>query len=340
MVHCDKYPVLFKSWWQYSIGFLFHSQVVVVIMKRIIVAILAAIVSTWAFAAQNSVSTPDPFAVPDADQIYPICNGNWQCNAPFRDHGARTPLANQTVNTGIANLVLFVMGQSNNVNEAPTPYTATNASAISDFDYNDGTLYPAADAHFGCTSQVGTTGTGLMDYRVADTLITNGKFARVIIVCLAIGGTNILQWSNGGVIQNLPCVAMKRLAARGITPQTNVTFFADWGQGEAESSLSTTQLAYTTALDQIATNLSNCGFVGRMMVNVETWGGGVVYAPVQAAQAAVAGTTFGNVNIIAGANLDSLNNANRVDTTHFNDTGSTNGAALKVTATHASGAPF
>jgi hypothetical protein len=231
------------------------------------------------------------------------------------------------------------MGQSNNESEAPSAYTATNASAIDDFNAYDGAIYAAAEPHLG--TNYNSTGLGLMDYRVADTLITNNKFDRVILVPMAIGGTNILQWSNGGVIQNLPCTAMARLAARSITPATtNVTFAVDWGQGEAEVSLSTSQSTYQTALTQIATNLSSCGFSGRMFVNTETWGGGSTYAPVQAAQGAIAGTTAGNVAIKAGANLDSLNNSNRVDTTHFNDTGSAAGAALKISAWAASGAPF
>jgi hypothetical protein len=304
-------------------------------MKKLAL-LIASVVALCGFG--GVASGPDPFFVPDGSQIYTACNGSWACNAPYTATTGRT-VRNLTINTGIRNLVLFVMGQSNNESEAPSAYTATNASAIDELNVYDGAIYAAAEPHLG-TSYNGS-GPGLMDYRVADTLITNAKFDRVILVPMAIGGTNAAQWANGGVIQNLPCVAMARLAARGITPATtNVTFAADWGQGEAESGLSTTQVAYQGYMTQIATNLNACGFSGRFFVNVETWGGGAVYATVQAAQAAVVGTTIGNVAITAGANLDTLNNTNRVDTTHFNDTGSAAGAALKVTAWHASGAPF
>jgi hypothetical protein len=312
-----------------------HSNLVVVIMKRL-TSILLLVVALCGFG--GVASGPDPFFIPDVSQIYPACTGTWKCNAPYTAQGKT--VRNLAINTGIRNLVLFVMGQSNNINGAPSAYTPTNGSAIDDFNVYDGVIYASSDPHPGASWNSGIGAGGLMDFRVADALISNGKFDRVILVPMAIGGTNALQWANGGVIQNLPCIAMKRLAVRGITPTTNVTFAVDWGQGEAEIALGTSQSTYQTAITQIATNLDACGFSGRFFVNVQTWGGGITYAPVAAAQAAVAGTTVGNVAIKAGANLDSLNNTNRVDTTHFNDTGSAAGAALKVTAFAASGAPF
>ena len=297
-------------------------------------AILLALVILFGGAGAGSGSI-DPFYTNDVDQSNYICNGSWACNAPYKATTGRTQ-RNMTVNTGIRNLVLFVMGQSNNESEAPSAYTPTNGSAIDDLNIYDGMFYAAADPHLG--TSYNSTGPGLMDFRAADQLITNGKFDRVILVPLAIGGTLADQHATGP-LANLPCVAMRRLAARGITPSTtNVTFAADWGQGDNSASLTSppTQIAYQAALQQIKTNMQACGFVGRFFVNVVSFGNGVTYSPVTAAQAAV----VDNVFFFAGANLDSLNNSNRVDGVHFNDTGAAAGAALKVTAWHASGAPF
>ena len=304
-------------------------------MKNIVAALLLLLSTGEAFARGRAAGAgmADPFRVVDYSVIYVACNGSFGCNQPFTGATTKTP-RNTAINTGVANLVLFVMGQSNNESEAPSAYTPTNGSAIDDFNVYDGSLYVASDPHLGTSWN--STGPGLMDFRLADAFITSGTFARVILVPMAIGGSNVLQWANGGPMQNLPCIALKRLAARGITPgMTNVTFAVDWGQGEAEASLSTSQSTYQTALGQIKTNMQACGWIGRFFVNVETWNN-TTYAPAAAAQAAV----VDNVFFFAGANLDSLNNSNRVDTTHFNDTGSAAGAALKKTAMHASGAPF
>jgi hypothetical protein len=298
-------------------------------MRKALIGILSFLSAGFG----GTASSPDPFRVPDIAQVNYVCNGSWVCNAPYNATTGRT-VRNLTINTGITNLVLFVMGQSNNENEAPSVYTATNASAIDELNWQDGAIYAAAEPHLGASYN--STGPGLMDYRVADTLITNGRFARVILVPMAVGGSSVAQWATGP-LANLPCVAMARLAARGITPSTtNVTFAVDWGQGEAEIALSTSQAAYQAALQQIKTNMQACGFSGRFFVNVETWGGGVTYANAANAQAAV----IDNIFFFAGANLDTLNNTNRVDTTHFNDTGSAAAAALKITAWHASGVPF
>lgn len=306
----------------------------------LIVVLLGIISPAVGQSVGGSASSPDPFYIPDGSELYSTCTA-WNCNNPFRAVDGRQ-IRNLTINTGISNLVLFVMGQSNNENEAPSQYSPTNGSAIDDFNIFNGAIYAAQDPHPGTSylTNICCSNSGLMDFRVADQLITNGKFARVILVPMAFGGSASFNWSNGGIYQNVPCVAMARLKARGIVPGTNVTFAADWGQGEADNTLGTSQANYQTYIGQVAANLSACGFVGRIFINVETWSGGVTSATIQAAQTALAGTTQGNVSLKAGANLDTLNNSYRQDTTHFNDAGAIAGATLKYNAWDASGAPF
>lgn len=130
---------------------------------------------------------------------------------------------------------------------------------------------------------------------------------------------------------------MRRLATNGIVPGTNVTFAVDYGQGETDTSLGTSQAAYASGLSTLISAGVTCGMTGRWFISRESWISGGTSANVQNAQtAAVNGT-----NIFAGANMDSLNATNRLaDNTHLNDTGMTNAAALKVSAYAASGAPF
>lgn len=316
---------------------------------KYIVLCLTLLFSAVAFAGgpggSGGAAIPDPFLVPDISTManVSICNGSWQCDAPYLDTSSKT-LRNQTVNTGIRNLVLLVAGQSNNANTSPTAYTPANPTAIDNFNIFNGAMYAAADPQLGTT--IGTTGPAMMDLRVADTLITNGKFDRVILVPMSVGGSAAYMWAtlggpthSAGTMAGMPCVAMGRLAARGIVPGANVTFAMDWGQGESEAGLSTTQIQYQNYMTDIGTRLNSCGFSGRIFVNIETWVNGA-YATVQTAQSAMAGTVIGNVTFFVGANLDSLNNTSRVDQTHFNDAGSVSGATLKYNAMHASGAPF
>jgi hypothetical protein len=132
--------------------------------------------------------------------------------------------------------------------------------------------------------------------------------------------------------------AMRRLAARGITPATPGVYFSFlWGQGEIEVGLGTTQAVYAARLATIKANMIAAGFSGRFFINVETWAAGSVSAAVQAAQAAF----VDNVSVFAGGNLDTLNATYRhPDNVHFKDNGAASAATLIHNAMRASGAPY
>jgi Carbohydrate esterase, sialic acid-specific acetylesterase len=158
----------------------------------------------------------------------------------------------------------------------------------------------------------------------------------VIVVPIAVASTSITQWDTGNLGGRI-CLAIQRLKLRGIVPGTNVTFAIDWGQGESDEQLGTSQAAYTTALNHIISTAAACGFSGRWFVAIETWEAGTTSAGVQAAQAAV----VNNTTVFAGANADSIGSGSRQsDNIHFNDSGAASLATLKKNAMHASGAPF
>lgn len=312
------------------------------LVKRLL-AVLICLSGIWpSFAGQYGTGLPDPFYLVDQASINYICNGSWDCNSPYNDIAGRT-VQSAAINTSVRNLVLFVLGQSNNESEAPTAYTPTNGSKIDNFNILNGQLYVAKDPQLGTSWN--PTGPGTMAFRIADTLITNNKFDRVILVPMAIGGTAAFSWglgggapaaSGGAALYTRPCAAMSRLTAKGIVQGTNVTFAADWGQGETDSGSGTSQVNYQTNLSQMISKLQSCGFLGRFFIKLETWINGATSATIRAAQTAV----VDNVTIFQGGDMDTLNNSNRVDTTHFNDTGVAAAAALEITAMHASGAPF
>jgi hypothetical protein len=281
-----------------------------------------------------------------------------------KDTTAKT-LSSQTVNTSVANLILIVAGQSNidNMNYA-TAYTVSNPSALDNLNIYDGAIYKAV------TPLVGTsaTGSGQANYAhagliVADALVTAGKFARVILVPVAIGSSSVADWGGGTAnagdfaagtfVSRIP-VALARMTQRGITcGSTNVTCAVIWGQGEGDTFYSTSQANYVASFNNMVTNAANAGFVGRWFVAKQTYYNSATDATIQAAQTANAtsGVINNSAGIYLGANSDALvgnvcngSNACREDVTHFSYNGTvayatdaTNGWQA---AMHASGSPY
>src|ERR1700678_2933980 len=310
-------------------------------MVRWVLILLLVFGSSAHAGGGGAASLPDHFAT-QTDTVFDCSSEGgltWNCNEPFTDTGGKT-VRNLTVNTAIKNLDLIIAGQSNREAEATSAYSPTNASAIDNFNIQDGAIYAYSDPPLGSSyiaTGVPTGGPGHVGGRVADLLINAGLFARVIVVPVAVGGSVVAQWGTGGVLSNRLCVAMSRLAARGITPSTtNVTFALEWGQGESDNGV-TTQANYTTSLNQVISAVEACGFSGRIWIAEETWINGTTSAAIQAAQAAV----VKNPPVFAGANADSLNASNRVsDNTHFNNTGIAALATLIYNAMVATGSPY
>jgi len=280
------------------------------------------------------ISVPDPFIMGEETRDDTSFN-----NAGNKDINAKT-VRTLAINTGIRNLVLITAGQSNYMSVALTAFTLVNPAAIDNFNPYNGQMYAAADPLLGTGLAIPSAsfGPGNVAMRVADTLVTNGKFDRVIIVPIAIGGTVVGMWGTGGSLSNRIPATMARLISRGITPgMTNVTFCFLWGQGESDTG--TSAASYKTAINQVLASLFAAGFIGRAFINKQTWLGGVVNPTVQSAQWDPAVITGGSV--LQGANADTLLAASRQpDNTHFNDAGMASLAALIVTALGASGVPY
>lgn len=264
-----------------------------------------------------------------------ILNDDIAGHMPWRST-AGLSIRSQVVNPAQNTLVLIVAGQSNWTNITPTTYLPTNSSAIDQFNVYDGGSYSIGSGVLGASFAAGY-GLGNLSVRVADTLITNGKFDRVIIVNIGVGGSSVADWATGN-ISTRNKVAMLRLASRGIDPAIpGVTFAYLWGQGENDTALATSQAAYSASLTAVLGQLSGIGFSGRYFICKETWATGSVSAAVQAAQTGI----LNGSTIFSGGDLDTLNATNRqADNTHFNDTGAAAAAGLVISAMAASGAPF
>lgn len=286
----------------------------------------------------GGVSKPDPYLLVDTNCSTGFSNLVTTYNI-YRSTSGLTarPIISNPINPANKTLVLLCGGQSLGANVTPTAFTPINAATIDQMNVHDGQLYSITSSLLGSTLNplVGSPGFGNIFVRVADTLRTNGKFDRVILVGLNVGSTNVAQWATGGIHYNRFAVAMLRLAALGITPgMTGVTFAAIFDIGDDDFGQGTTQANMTSGLNSVISNLQATGFNGRIFIPLESNTGATSNA-IRSAQAAV---VTGNVK--AGGDFDAIPGAQRADGTHWNDTGAATAAAALITAMGNSGAPF
>lgn len=316
-------------------------------MIRTFFVALACVLTLGASAQtiQSGVA-PDPYLLNET-QISP---------QPSRDVSTKTLRVSQSINTGIQNCLFFgAPAQSNWGNVAPTAFTPVNAASIDNLNIYDSAIYNGVDPLVG--SSYATTpppGGGNPLLRVADALVTAGKCARVIIVPIAINGTSIAQWEGVPYASRL-AVAIKRVQQRGIVcGGTGVVCVMSVALGETDCSNGVSQAAWVASFNNIVTAANAAGFVGRWLVNKETWTGSASCATIQAAQTSNAPTGVINngASIFLGANMDALVgnvcsgslNCRQAGNLHLSDAGSisvaTDGTNGLVKALQNSGAPF
>lgn len=242
---------------------------------------------------------------------------------------AKTPRA-LTINPVEKTLVLISAGQSLAANMITDTFTPTNGTKLDNFAWYDGRNWAAANPLIGTYSTSHN-----FNLKIADGIISNGKFNRVIIVPVAMAGTSINQWVTDYVAEptgyyRMIQAAAKKLAAQGVTPSTTgVKFLVKWNQGESDTRDGTTQVNYTADFNKLmslcATDLPGA----KWMVAKESWYIGAISTAIQNAQTGlVNGTT-----IFAGENMDSLDATNRIgDNTHLNATGGNAAATMGIAA--------
>lgn len=251
-----------------------------------------------------------------------------------RDTTGRTA-RNTAINPAQRTLIAILAGQSLNAGNNPTLYVPTNTASIDNFNLYDGSSYPVTDVVLGGYGTAGGAGIGNHNVRVYDTLITNGKFDRVIFGCIAIGGTSILDYAAGGVYADRIAVMMRRLAWRGYAPgMTGTSWLIDYMIGETDNQLGTSQAAFTAGMASANALAAAAGFAGTIIVNQDTMISNATSAAIRAAQAASVG---GSVKL--GGDIDTLTGGSnrQADGTHLTDVGAAAAATLKYNAYLAAG---
>lgn len=242
-------------------------------------------------------SAPDPYVLPEPTD--PTILPGWK----YMD--GLTQVSPALVSNE-ATAVLLLGGQSNMANYAQTSFTPVNAKVQVLNIYNGGVYQVGAGSLPGAG--------GILDCwgkRLADKLISSGKYARVILVPIAISSTFFADWAVGGAMNPRIGVAAKRLASLGL-PLTYIL----WGQGESDNVGATSQASCTTSLNSIIATLQQNFGATPIRIASQSYYLGATAANVTNAQAAVLGGT-----VLPGPNADSLTSGSRYDNIHWNASG-------------------
>jgi carbohydrate esterase-like sialic acid-specific acetylesterase len=154
-----------------------------------------------------------------------------------------------------------------------------------------------------------------MFFRMADKLIDDGVFDRVILANACVGATTILDWVSTPSLHRRLIVAPRRLAAVGLA----VSAFL-WMQGEGDHG--TSQANYASRLATLIGTPRAEAFNAPWLIGLCTYTEGATDANVRAAQAAA----VNGVDIFAGADTDTLTGTTiyrAPDNIHFKDGGRT-----------------
>lgn len=139
----------------------------------------------------------------------------------FRDLADRIEVACPSLR-GDGTAVWLTLGQSNAANEGELAYET--GPEVFNLNFLDGRCYVARDPLLGATGTGGSVWT-----RLADRLIAGGRFERVVIVPIAVGGSSIRRWTTGGDLHGRIGRAAEAMRAAGLSP-THIL----WHQGESD----------------------------------------------------------------------------------------------------------
>lgn len=253
--------------------------------------------------------------------IYPSA-GVIQWTEPYLDLSDRTEVALGDI--GERTAVIVFIGQSLSVNSVPVAYVPVNSN-IDQLNIWDGKLYKAKDPLLGINGgDPAHRGTWLL--RMADKLISDGHYDRVIIVPMGVGNTRVGQWSD----PNLEPYLFRRINTVGLRmrdaglPCTAIM----WGQGESDTSANTSQASYAASLQKVIGEFNRAIPGCPVLVAQEAYYYGNTNAGILAAQASV----VNNSTVFAGENVELIPPSGRYDNTHLNEAGADQRATLAVAA--------
>ena len=152
--------------------------------------------------------------------------------------------------------VIFVAGQSNAANYGEKRQTTAFGDRVVAFF--GGACAIAASPLLGADFNEGESLTPM-----ADELIRSGRFDRVVLAPVAVGGTEIARWVDGDLAPVL------RLALEAVQARYRVTH-AIWHQGENDALIGTSAADYKRSFDVLLGRLRAQGMAAPVFISVTT----------------------------------------------------------------------
>jgi hypothetical protein len=229
--------------------------------------------------------------------------------------------------------VVLALGASNLANEGEPGELFAPERGVYNFNFLNGRCYVACDPLLGTTLDRSNVVT-----RLADRLVTQGVYDRVLLVPVAYGGTFIVEWAPGGRMHRRLLQAFKTLRRAGLRP-THIL----WQQGEAEAnhpSGANDVQAWTACFEKVTDVIRAAEPDAPIYVARATICHGGPSEAIRSAQISVVDPKRG---VFAGPDLDTIGADGRWDGCHFSTTGLQRSAALwceSLTASESEAADF
>lgn len=212
--------------------------------------------------------------------------------------------------------IIVVHGQSNAGNHGTVRYNAREA--VDNFDPVTGKCFAAIDPLLGADGVGGSFAT-----RLGDILVQAGRYDRVVLVLIALGGASI-SVLNGEHSDRITNVILK-LRAANLTP-THILF----QQGERDAMLPTTQDEYVSQLRGLVKRFCKAGLSAPFYVSQSTRCDMEDQKNAAAVRAGQLSAVDDLLNIRRGPDTDLIGNGGRNpdDGCHMNELGMLANAAL------------
>lgn len=235
----------------------------------------------------------------------PPCSENDPTSCGFSDTQFKQEVSCRPfTNSTDRQAVIFAFGQSNSANWGEAPYMPLNKNIVNFNPYN-GKCYKAEDPLLGADGNKGSVWLPM-----ADQLIQDGLYDRVLIASFGIGGTEIARWAPDGDLHVRIKHTAKQLLERNLKP-THVL----WHQGEADAVFHTSKQDYVSQFSKMALSLREYGIDAPIFPAVATHCGEFNSPEISEAQYLLADRSN---HIYPGANTDKLvDEVYRYDNCHF-----------------------
>jgi len=271
------------------------------LIRIVVIALLLAAV--YFFGAYSQQSHTFPMPVFEAF----VRRNLWHFREErgFKDTTGRTEVDCSQFNQP-GSVILLTLGQSNAANESEPGFQP--GEGVYNFSFFDAKCYVARDPLLGTTGEEGSVWS-----RLGDELVRSGRFQRVLIAPIAVGGSRVRAWTPSGAHFSRIVAVQKALASRGLR-----STYVLWHQGESDARW-TSQEEYLALFGEMLEGMRGQGIDAPVYVAVASACGHGGSDAIRAAQREI---PHKFANIRPGPNTDEIDRLRwRRDGCHFSSEG-------------------